>query len=218
MDAHDLVKRASGAAVATDASNRISFANAAAEKLVGCKPGSLVGKRFQDALEARDRFGNRLCQNHCALHEMIRAGEGIQAFEMDVRDAAGNHLRVATSVVVVLGQDPTDYSLVFLLSPRPRRRRADEAIDRLMSLSPGAFAVQIGDQLRGPRNGGSAPLTRRQQEILSLVAEGKSATQISKSLGISKNTVRNHTQNILHRLGAKSKAEAVSLALRHHAI
>jgi DNA-binding NarL/FixJ family response regulator len=57
-------------------------------------------------------------------------------------------------------------------------------------------------------------LTAREREILELIAEGLTNGAIAKRLFISVNTVRNHVQNILAKLDAHSKLEALSVAIR----
>lgn len=57
-------------------------------------------------------------------------------------------------------------------------------------------------------------LTTRETEILKLVAEGLTNQAIAERLVISTNTVRNHVQNILTKLGVHSKLEAVATAVR----
>jgi DNA-binding NarL/FixJ family response regulator len=57
-------------------------------------------------------------------------------------------------------------------------------------------------------------LTRREAEILELIAEGLTNGAIATRLFISVNTVRNHVQNILAKLDAHSKLEALSIAIR----
>jgi DNA-binding NarL/FixJ family response regulator len=57
-------------------------------------------------------------------------------------------------------------------------------------------------------------LTRREQEVLDLVAHGLSNAAIADRLGVSVNTVRNHIANLSAKLGAHSKLEAVSIAVR----
>jgi DNA-binding NarL/FixJ family response regulator len=57
-------------------------------------------------------------------------------------------------------------------------------------------------------------LTTREREILELIAEGLTNGAIAKRLFISVNTVRNHVQNILAKLDAHSKLEALSIAIR----
>lgn len=54
-------------------------------------------------------------------------------------------------------------------------------------------------------------LTPRQAEILRLLEHGRSTDQIAAELNISKETVRNHVQDILRAVGAKSRLEAVAL-------
>ena len=57
-------------------------------------------------------------------------------------------------------------------------------------------------------------LTAREREILQLIAEGLTNSAIATRLFISVNTVRNHVQNILAKLDAHSKLEALSVAIR----
>lgn len=60
----------------------------------------------------------------------------------------------------------------------------------------------------------TARLTRRELEILQLLAQGLSNEVISRQLYISPTTTRNHIQNILGKLGVHSKLEAVAHAVR----
>ncbi len=56
-------------------------------------------------------------------------------------------------------------------------------------------------------------LSRRQVEVLRLVAVGANASQIAVELSITEATVRTHVKNILARLGANNRAHAVALAM-----
>ncbi|MFN8335680.1 MAG: response regulator transcription factor [Cyclobacteriaceae bacterium] len=58
---------------------------------------------------------------------------------------------------------------------------------------------------------GSNLLTRRETEVLQLIAGGKTYTQIAEDLSISKETTKVHTRNIYRKLQANTKAEAVSI-------
>ncbi|MBK9603780.1 MAG: response regulator transcription factor [Anaerolineales bacterium] len=58
-------------------------------------------------------------------------------------------------------------------------------------------------------------LTSRQQEILSLLAEGHSDDEIAKLLHLEESTVRAHIHNILRRLGLKNRTQAVAYAHHH---
>lgn len=58
-------------------------------------------------------------------------------------------------------------------------------------------------------------LTRRQVEVLALVAAGKANREIAAELVISEHTVRRHLQNIFVRLGVSSRAAATAFAYQH---
>jgi DNA-binding NarL/FixJ family response regulator len=58
----------------------------------------------------------------------------------------------------------------------------------------------------------NSPLTKRETEILQLISEGKTYTQISEELFISKETSKTHIKNIYSKLQVKSKSEAIAKA------
>jgi DNA-binding NarL/FixJ family response regulator len=64
--------------------------------------------------------------------------------------------------------------------------------------------------------GTSSPeeLTEREQEVLTMLAEGLSNKEISSRLHISTHTVKFHISSILGKLGASSRTEAVSIGIR----
>lgn len=61
-------------------------------------------------------------------------------------------------------------------------------------------------------------LSDRERETLKLMTEGLSNVAIAKHLVVSESTVKFHVSNILSKLGATSRTEAVTLALRHHLV
>lgn len=58
------------------------------------------------------------------------------------------------------------------------------------------------------------PLTEREQEVLDLLAEGKTNKEIAESLIISDRTVQTHLSNIFSKMGVGSRTEAVLEAIR----
>jgi DNA-binding NarL/FixJ family response regulator len=84
-------------------------------------------------------------------------------------------------------------------------------------LSPGLLGLVLND-LTARVNGQPNPLTvltHRESQVLQCMVDGLSRPQIAIRLGLSANTVRTHTQNLIAKLGVHSTLEAVALALRH---
>jgi DNA-binding NarL/FixJ family response regulator len=80
----------------------------------------------------------------------------------------------------------------------------------------GVFAPERLDSSGGPR--GASPLTAREREVLHLIAEGLANKEIAWRLGISDHTVKFHVSALLGKLGAGSRAEAISAGIRRGVI
>jgi len=63
-----------------------------------------------------------------------------------------------------------------------------------------------------------AGLTKRERDVVVLVAEGRSNKEIAVALSISAKTVESHRRNLMHKLGLRSVAELVRYAVRHQLI
>lgn len=73
---------------------------------------------------------------------------------------------------------------------------------------PDEIAVEIA------RHAGEETLSEREKEILECVAGGFSNKRVAAALNISETTVKAHMRNILAKLGAADRTQAVTLALR----
>lgn len=95
-------------------------------------------------------------------------------------------------------------------------RSALQAFDRMGATADANRAAALLRELgvkgrTGPRDGGA--LSRRELEVLRLVAEGHSNAEIATRLFISNKTAGNHVSNILTKLGLRSRTEAAAFAL-----
>lgn len=99
-------------------------------------------------------------------------------------------------------------------------RQAVVAAAQGRSLLPPSIASRLLDEfaLMARRNEagpeGIGALSRREREVLALVAEGLNNRAIAERLFISENTVKNHVRNIHEKLGVHTRMEAVVRAVR----
>ena len=100
-----------------------------------------------------------------------------------------------------------------MLWARGRSRDVQEALAVAM-VAVGAADLQDLPAAPPPARRGRFDLTPREQEVLALVASGMSDGEIARSLVISKKTVSVHVANIKAKLGASSRVEVATIALR----
>jgi NarL family two-component system response regulator LiaR len=81
---------------------------------------------------------------------------------------------------------------------------APEATEALIHTAVDAYTLKLGDDL-----------TAREKEVLALLVQGFNNSKIADSLVVSRSTVRFHVSNILSKLQASSRTEAVAVALQH---
>lgn len=95
---------------------------------------------------------------------------------------------------------------------------AIRAVARREAVCPAQFCKALFDVVAGVRQFGPyAPkigprLTRRQQELLPMVARGLTNKEIASHLNLSEQTVKNHIHRMLRRMGATDRSEAIEIA------
>ena len=84
-------------------------------------------------------------------------------------------------------------------------------------VSPGVTGTIVNDyvrQLSSSDTGEPATLSRREREVLQLLAEGGSTAQIAERLHLSVKTVETHRKRIMDKLDLRSVAELTKYAIR----
>jgi DNA-binding CsgD family transcriptional regulator len=206
-DAVDLVASTSEPSFAVDDGALIIAWNSAAERLLGMEESVALGMPCHEVVGGRDVFGNRFCGENCALAAMARRREPSRHFELDVHGACGNEFRVSVFAMVVRDSRPDRFTIVHILQPIANQLQSSDPLPR-------APADQIRS-INEPATPDGPALTRREIEVLRWLEQGAQTNDIARNLGISIKTVRNHIQNILHKLNAHNRLEAVCTARRH---
>jgi DNA-binding NarL/FixJ family response regulator len=78
-------------------------------------------------------------------------------------------------------------------------------------------AIVTGSPARGQRPFALLPagLTRREAQVLSLIAAGMSNSEIAAELAVSEGTVKSHINHLLAKIDARDRAQAVTFAYQH---
>lgn len=84
------------------------------------------------------------------------------------------------------------------------------------TLAPEAAQALIHAHTRPPKPGHD--LTERERDVLALLVKGLTNQEIAQQLAVSANTAKFHVSNVLTKLGAASRTEAVALALEHRLV
>jgi DNA-binding NarL/FixJ family response regulator len=89
---------------------------------------------------------------------------------------------------------------------------------RAVAAGHGYFSPEIAgalaSQLSSDRQGETAPLAKREREVLRLIAEGVRSPAIAERLHVSVGTIEVHRRNIMRKLGLRTVADLTKHAIR----
>ena len=103
------------------------------------------------------------------------------------------------------------------ISKEARREQIADAVlacARGENVVPPEVAAGLVSEIRLRKQHDAPALTPREQEILHLIAAGKSLPQIAKDLYLGLTTVKTHVQHLYEKLGVSDRAAAVASAMR----
>jgi len=199
----ETLSRAGDGVFAIGPEGRVFLWNRSAEKILGWSASEILGRPCCEVFVGVDDHGNRLCYQGCHVMNMVKLGEPVQHFDMQTRTKAGRPVWLNMSIL----EAPSSGSSGPLAIHFFRDVTATKELLRL-----------VHERIQAP----SAPpdettaLTRRELEILRLMASGANTKALAERLHVSGATVRNHAQNIFAKLGVHSRLEAVAYANQHH--
>jgi DNA-binding NarL/FixJ family response regulator len=132
-----------------------------------------------------------------------------EALAMGARAALQSDIPASSLAAAMAAVD----SGLIVLEPSARalllsaRERSPETVDSVA-------IVSNRSQDAGAPSRSGRPLTRRERQILALVASGTSNKGIARALAVSANTVKFHLAAVFDKLNAATRAEAVTEAIR----
>jgi DNA-binding NarL/FixJ family response regulator len=154
-------------------------------------------------------------------HGVTSLGLGDEEHDLDVHDAR-------PAVVVLSGRNDGDWARRTLRDGARAVLSVDAAPDEIVAVMhavasglvvmPRELAWEllagVGVERESSALDTTAPLTPREREVLTLLAQGHANKAIAPRLGITEHTVKAHVAAIYDKLGARNRAEAVMAAAR----
>ncbi len=212
----DLIPNTADGVLAVNREQRILLWNKAAEALLGFTADEVLGKSCCEVIGGRDGSGRRVCHLGCLGMMMALRQELAPTHDLLVRTKAGRELWVSVSTLLVPSQSREQCVLVHLFRDVTHQKELEHGVQQLVS---NVAKLSLSRGTNGPMSAPVSPpsidLSRREQEVLRLLASGASTRAIAQKLFISLPTVRNHIHSILTKLGVHSQLEAVVFSLKN---
>ena len=179
--------------------------------LINRRPDMVVVAEVSNGREAVEQF---------LRHRPDVALLDLRMPEMDgVEAIAAIRQKIPTARLIVLTTFDEDEDIyrglragakAYLLKDAPRDDllKCIRGVHQGQTIIPPPIAAKLADRLT------TSELTRREIQVLQLVADGKGNKEIAVALSISEGTVKTHVSSILAKLEAADRTQAVTIALR----
>ena len=211
MELLQAFERSGDGVYAVNFDQKIVFWNQTAERLLGFKAEDVLGRECFDVIAGGDHLGHPFCGADCPVIECARHGRAPENYDVHTRAASGKPRWINVSIVVLVGRLERSTLTVHLFRDITEQRRKEMRMRRELSQLPAP--EELDDEQRA-----GSRLTRRETEVLELMATGLSTARIADVLRVSRTTVRNHIEHLLAKLSVHSKLEAVVYAARHRLV
>ncbi|MBZ0168786.1 Spore germination protein GerE [Candidatus Methylomirabilis lanthanidiphila] len=205
--------------LAVDQEQRIVFWNKAAERLLGFQAKEMLGRFCHDVIGGCDESGQQLCKSGCLQQLRDATPGGVADRNILVATKTSQQVWLNVSTVLVPSSRRHLCALVHLFRDVTAQKEPTHSIQQVVDALSKLSATQATARpVNDARRSTSSDLTRREKEILRLIASGHTTKAIAQALYISPATVRNHIHSVLTKLGARHRLEAVLLAASHHTL
>ena len=186
------------AAFAVNQSGEIELWNSEAEKLFGYAARTALGQRCWKLLAGQDSHGNRYCSEFCPVREMTSRHESVHSFPLSFQTASEGRKKIPTSYLQIFNHSGDGLLLHICHQP----------LELPEPVSHEKVHYEPADKRRG------RGLTKRELDVLALLADSKTTAEIASTMCISQATVRNHIHHILSKLHVHNRLEAILIGQR----
>ena len=201
---------------------RIVYWNKGAERILGFSEKEALNRECFRVIAGRYPIDKLYCHSNCKVRFCFSKRTPVENIELNTHDKNGKEkwLNVST----LFSQKNDNGFIVHIIRDITQEKRVRKAANRFLA------ELGVDDEGRSGLRSEGAPLTlpekkggiveeppilsKREIEVLTMMAEGLTTKALAQQLNISHFTARNHIQNILEKLDLHSKSQAVSYAFK----
>jgi len=188
----------------SDENGYIIFMNERAESLLGRDAVATLGAPCHQVIAGKSEDGQQWCEHNCRIHEMAKTGEQIEPYTLRINDHSDEEHWLQLLVIPYTTEEGMT-QLAHCAFRIDRTHIIESYLDRVAARTPVNAKREFDLE--------ESRLSRREREVLDLLAQDKNLYEIAELLGVSYYTVRNHVQHVLGKMGVHSTLEAVALYL-----
>jgi PAS domain S-box-containing protein len=205
---------ASDGVFAVRETGEICFWNRAAEELFSYSAEQVLGRTCSELLHGVGALGTQVCHERCVELQCTLTPKAMPNFDLNVATGSGERKWVNISTVPYLNRRTQKTMLVHLARDISSQKRREDVFRKMIAISREVAGLDTTMNGAAP----VTPLSSQELEILRMFAAGNDASRISKALGISPQTLRNHLHHINKKLRTHNRLEAVTHALQRRLI
>jgi PAS domain S-box-containing protein len=191
---------------------KITEVNQAFHELMGYTTEEVIGWKALDLIVWTDKIAQRKFESG-----FEKAGGILSAdFVMQTKEATPIECLISAATVTINSERCILWAIQDITD---RKHSEDELISAIEAVMEDTswFSRTVVEKLAGLRRGARPmlpsveldELTEREHDILGLICQGQSDAEMSKALGLSPNTIRNHVSSLFRKIGVNRRAAAI---------
>ncbi|MET0637332.1 MAG: LuxR C-terminal-related transcriptional regulator [Chitinophagaceae bacterium] len=190
------------------------FVSEEAVKVLGYQPGELTVPFIIEQIHPDDQpwflnYENKLVE---FFSDPSRISHYKVRYDYRLKKKNGDYIRILQQVVTIQEENGAVVRTLGIHTDISHLKLNGAPVLSLIGLNgaPSYYDVEVEKKFKTSISG----LTRREMEIIRMLAKGQSSDVIGKTFSISKQTVDTHRKNLLKKTGCTNSAELVSIALK----
>ena len=194
---------------AVDDEQSILSWNLAAEEITGRSADDVVGKKCYESLAVCRTQTQASCRRDCRVMANVRRGRTTRDFDLQCETPDGETRWLNVSIINLNGERAR---ALHVFRDITDRRRVEQTARRKTNLRNRMNGSVDGMGKRYEVESPMPALSRREDQVLRLLAAGAATTEIAGTLGVRTVTARNHVGRLMNKLGARTRLQAVMTA------